>query len=221
MQCNVVEMYFYRMKLEAVRSYVTMVNLYFSTRRYILGNCRLRMGTILFHISASEVRTDKYRMPNSIMAGVRNNKVAGNLQLLIFTWCTFWFRKAYSEFTTQYFPACPSRASSRGCITAAFCLNRSLPIIHRTILLTHLCNIMKHNSRFVELVCCLHCTGLSFSIFLHIFFKYKGQDLKQNYKTLWNMRIVENLWCTVVLLFLDSWILIPLLIVTRGNVRIL
>ena len=176
MQFSVVEMYLYRTNLEAVRSYDTMVNLYFSTRRHILEDCRLRMGKILFHISATEGRKDKYCMPKSIMVGVRNNKVAGNLRLLIFTWCTFWFRKAYSGFTTQYLPACPSRASSRGCITAAFCSNRSLPITHRTILLTRLCNVMKQNSRFVEHVCCLHCTGLSLSIFLHIFFKYKGQD---------------------------------------------
>jgi hypothetical protein len=49
MQFSVVEMYFYRTKLEAVRSYDTMVNLYISTRRHILEDCRLRMGTILFH----------------------------------------------------------------------------------------------------------------------------------------------------------------------------
>jgi hypothetical protein len=85
MQCHVVEMYFYRTELEAVSSYVTMVNLYFSTQRHILGDCRLPLGTISFHISATEVRTDKYCMPNSIMADVHNNKVAGNLQLLIFT----------------------------------------------------------------------------------------------------------------------------------------
>ena len=80
-----VEIYFYPTKLGAVYSYETMVNLYFITRRHILEDCRLRMGKILFHISATEVTTDKYCMPNSIMAGVRNNKVAGNLRLLIFT----------------------------------------------------------------------------------------------------------------------------------------
>jgi hypothetical protein len=85
MQFSVVEMYFLRTKLEAVRSHDSMVNLYFSTRRHILEVCRLRMGAILFHISATEVRTDKYCMPNSIMADVCNNKVAGNLRSLIFT----------------------------------------------------------------------------------------------------------------------------------------
>jgi hypothetical protein len=85
MQCNVVEIYFYRKELEAVSLYVTVVNLYFSSRRHIVGDCRLRMGTILFHISATEVRTIKYCMSNSIMADVRNNKVAGNLRSLIFT----------------------------------------------------------------------------------------------------------------------------------------
>ena len=78
-------MYFYLTKLEAVRSIDTIANLYFSTRRHILEDFRLRMGRILFHISATDVRTDKYCMPNSIMAGVRNNKVAGNLRLPIFT----------------------------------------------------------------------------------------------------------------------------------------
>jgi hypothetical protein len=35
------------------------------------------------------------------------------------------------------------------------------------------------------------------------------------------MRKAENLWFCIILLFLDSWILFPLLIVTRGSVRIL
>jgi len=103
-QFSVVEMYFYRTKLEAVVSYDSMVNLCFSTRRHILEDYRLRMETILFHISATEVRTDKYCMPNSIMADVRNNKVAGNLRSPIFTSCTFWFKKAHSGFTRQYLP---------------------------------------------------------------------------------------------------------------------
>jgi len=85
MQFIVVEMYFYYTKLEAVRSYDSMVNLYFSTRRHVPEDCRPRMGAISFHISATEVRTDKYCMPNSVMADVRNNKVAGNLRSLIFT----------------------------------------------------------------------------------------------------------------------------------------
>jgi hypothetical protein len=140
---------------------------YSSKRRHILENCSLQRGRFDFVYPPLKLGQQVF-MPNSIKAGVCNNSVAGKLLLLIFTWCTFRFKKAYSGFTTQYSPAYPSRTYSRGCITAAVCLNRSLPIMHRTILLTLLCNIMKQNSRFVGHVCCLHCTDLSFCAFLHV-----------------------------------------------------